>query len=113
MSDLREQILQTRMGPRRVEVPEWPGIEVYIRPISAKTREEYEQFVQRTEDYGKLRAKLCAMAICDAEGNRTFDENKDLADLADLDSLPIERIFDAVTEMNGMGKEDLEEAGKG
>jgi hypothetical protein len=113
----RDTILQANDLPRElVSVPEWGG-EVYVRTLTGTERDSYE--AQSVEKRGKsyeanlrnLRAKLCALAMCDEQGKRLFGEG-DVEALGAKSSAALDRVFSVARRLSGLGAEDFEELAK-
>lgn len=98
---------------QEVDVPEWGG-KVRIKGLTAGERDTFEASILQGKgkntsvNHKNMRAKLLAMSIVDAEGNRIFG-NDDIAALGKKSSKAINRLFDIATELNGIGEDDVEE----
>ena len=96
-----------------VSVPEWAG-EIAVRAITAAERDDYEASLLLMHDDGSrefrranMRARLCALAIVDAQGSRLFSD----ADAEMLGGKPaaiIDRIFAVAQRLAGIGPGDAE-----
>ena len=113
----REAILAaTDTCIERVAVPEWGG-EVSVRSLTGAERDWLEgQIVQRTGKTGtinneNLRAKLCTMTLCDADGQRLFTE-QDMTALAAKSAAALDRVFQVAARLSGLRDEDLVEAAR-
>ena len=97
----------------RVDVPEWGG-HVYVKTLTAGERDAFETSMfkgrgrDRVENLANLRARLCALTICDGEGKRLFDE-ADVERLGAKSGKALDRVFDRAQTLNGMGAADVEE----
>lgn len=108
------------LQPRKVQVPEWGG-HVYVAALTADQRDEFETEWQRIKDARKqednvgFRAFLVASTLCD-ESNRLLCVNGKRESSADALGAkaagPINRIFNAACELNGLTKDDVEELEK-
>lgn len=113
----KEQILNsTDMPIEIVAVPEWDG-EVGVRTISAKERDQWEQSLMkgrgksRQMDMNNIRARLAALCMCDADGNRLFADD-DVFALGAKSAAAMERVFIAAARLNGITDKDVEELAK-
>jgi hypothetical protein len=98
---------QTKM----VECPEWGGV-VYVRTMSANERDAFElKFANRDNQVG-MRAGLVAAAMCDCDGNKIKITDAEVKALGSKASGPLDRLFNAIMELNKMNADDLEEAEK-
>jgi hypothetical protein len=88
--------------PVPVATPEWPDFDgkLFVRMLSAAERDRYEERIAEG-DHANWRARLVAMAACDAEGKRLF-EDADAERLGELPSNLIERLWRAA---NDLGKQ--------
>jgi hypothetical protein len=95
-----------------VECPEWGG-KVRVRGLSGTQRDAYEaSLVQgngadRKMNLANARAKMCVLAIVDADGRQVFT-SEDVRALGRKSALPIERIFDVARRLSGMTQEDVD-----
>lgn len=115
----RDTILKKRPLPTvKVPCPEWaddgtPEDEAYVfvRTMTGVQRDAWERSVSPDGKKVKLdniRAKL-AVAVCvDDDGNQLFTED-DIAALGDVSCVPLVRIFDEASKLNGLGKEQVDE----
>lgn len=113
----RDAILSAEdLRTETVEVPEWGGT-VMVRELSAKERDEYETSIVSVKgtkldiDPVNMRAKLVSMGCVDEDGNRLFTLD-DAEDLGKKSSTALDRIYDKIQEISGMGEGALEDAGK-
>lgn len=112
--DLRTAILEAQDSQRQaVEVPEW-GVTVYVRTLSGTERDAFEaglvkgQGKQRKPDLANLRARLVALCAVDAEGKRIFADG-DVDALGRKAAAPLDRIFTAAQQLNGLTEKDVED----
>lgn len=118
----REQILEAQdLQKELVEVPEWGGA-VYVRALTGTERDAFEQSMieMRTVRRGRreetvrelrlqnLRARLCAMTICDENGNRLFTD-ADIQLLGQKSASALNRVFEVAQRLSGLRDEDVEE----
>lgn len=110
----KEQILQANDLPKElVKVPEWDG-EVYVRTMTGAERDAFEQSLIISKgkiDLVNVRAKLCALAICDENGNRLFSD-LEIEQLGQKSAVALDRIFEVTQRLNKIGTEDIEELEK-
>lgn len=110
----KEQILKVKdIETRTVNVPEWGG-DVLVRSLSATERDYFESKLV-DQSGGKVRAnlqnikaRLASMAIVDEEGNRVFSE-QEIAILGTKSAAALNRIIEAITDMSGISKKDMDE----
>ena len=100
-----------------VDVPEWGG-KVLVRNMTGADRDAFEASMvtvdadgKRKPDMSNLRAKLVALTIVDEANNRLFDV-ADIERLALKSAAALERVFEAAQKLNGMGKQQQDEAVK-
>lgn len=101
----------------KVECPEWGG-DVYVRNLTAGQLDKYEASLRSKDESGDYvvdmsdhRARLCCLGICDPEGNPLFTPD-DEALLTDKNGAVVERIFDRIGRLSGMGKQAKAELAK-
>ncbi len=104
------------LPPRLVKVPEWGG-EVYVATLRADERDAMEsRLVELKETRGLVgvRAMMVAFCICDANGKRLFANDLDnAAEKIGKRAAPgVQRLFNVISEMNAVTKEDIEELEK-
>jgi len=96
-----------------VEIPEWGG-SVFVRELTGKERDSFE--LSQLEGRGNnkrlnlnnMRAKLVAFSTVGADGKRMFNE-KDAAELGNLSSKALTRIYKVASDLSGLTPEDEEE----
>lgn len=109
----RSQILSAKDLPiEEVAVPEWGGT-VFVRGMNGAERDAFELSVIDQKQKGKvdlnnIRAKLCALTICDESGERIFSE-KDVAALAKKSAAALSRVFMVAQRLSGMTEDDARE----
>lgn len=94
---------------REIPCPEWGG-SVYVRTLTADERDELDNLCR--EEGASARATIASKAMCDEQGNPISVTKAQIKALGKKSAGPIERMVDAVLEMNGMRANDLETAGK-
>lgn len=98
-----------------VDVPEWGGT-VRVIGLSAADRDAYEAALAATTKgdatamarLQNFRAKLVVKALVDADGKRLFSD-ADAKELGTKSGKVIDRLFDVVRRLSGMGKDALEQ----
>jgi hypothetical protein len=118
MTLTKEQILEASdLQNLQVEVPEWGG-SVFVRSMTGADRDAFEASMvtvnadgSRMPDMRNLRAKLVALTLVDAAGNRLFDVS-DIPRLSLKSAAALERVFEAAQRLNGLGVKAEEEAVK-
>ena len=122
MSSLtRDQILEKRKPViERVPVPEWAlngTTEVCVRRFSAKAKMFLSESVGAAQKQGNQLpvnwfGLVCALAICDEEGNRLFSNPNDAEMLGDMDADVLYRVYDVAARLNGLSKDETEQITK-
>jgi hypothetical protein len=120
----KEAILAAEDLPRElVNVPEWGG-EVYVRTMSGTDRDSFEtSLIARSDaesgaDTGSVagagstrmdnvRARLVALALCDTDGVRLFDD-ADIVALGRKSARALDRVFAVAQRLNGIGVEQAD-----
>jgi hypothetical protein len=97
-----------------VSVPEWGG-HVNVRVMSGTERDSFEAGLMG--DGGKvntvnIRARLCSLCICDAEGKRMFTTDADIKLLGDKSAAALDRVFMVAQKINGITAEDVDALAK-
>lgn len=96
-----------------VHVPEWGG-HVYVRALTGAERDAFEASMvdQRGRDrkmnLKNLRARLCALTICDEEGNRLFSD-ADVEALGRKSAAALTRVFAVAQRLSGLTQDDVDE----
>ena len=102
----KEQILAIKdVQIEEVAVPEWGGT-VFVKAMTGEERDTFEQSIVDKKQKGKVnldnvRAKLCAMAICDEKGERLFSD-KEVFALSKKSAIALTRIFTVAQKLNGL-----------
>lgn len=106
----REEILrQTQMPTRSVPTPEWgAGTAVTVRALTGKERDAWENqnVLLGTQATANIRARLVVMAAVDDAGELLFSA-EDAIQLGETGAAPLDRLFDAVCDLSGMGEPKL------
>lgn len=109
----REEILKCLDLPRQeVPVPEWGG-SVTVRALTGTERDLYELWLadQRKQNcLANVRAKFASLCVVTSEGRPLFTP-LDVEALGQLDSAPLDRIFEAGRRLSRMN-EDTEDVAK-
>lgn len=118
-----EQIMAADDLPTEfVKTPEWApeGADaglcgVYVRTMTACERDGFELGCLdqngKARNLKNLRARLCALTIVDAEGNRVF-EALQANELGAKSGQVMDRVFDKAQRLNGITKNDVKELAK-
>jgi hypothetical protein len=93
--------------------PEWfePG-EAFIRVLSGRERERWEDSVTANKGKNIIRAGLVAACLCDGEGKPILSDKMDVERLADKSGIVLDRLFDQCRNLNRMDAADVEAASK-
>lgn len=97
-----------------LHVPEWSG-DVYIKTLSGAERDKLESEIIEFGANGqpkkmrmdKIRSLICALAICDENGERLFGD-KDIDALAEKSAAALDRVSAKATNMAGMSQGDID-----
>lgn len=113
----KEQILTADDKPiEKVMVPEW-GDEVYVRTMSGKEKDAFEQSIVETNgddivaNMHNMRAKLGALCMVDGDGKLLFS-NDEVELLGDRSALALDRVFVVAQKLNGLQPDDIETLAK-
>jgi hypothetical protein len=98
-----------------VPVPEWGG-SVLVRSLEGYERDQYEtQWLNsragKKVTLDNIRARLVAMSLCDAEGNRLFTDSQ-VKTLGKKSAAALDRIFTVAQKLSGLTQEDIKELEK-
>lgn len=99
-----------------VRTPEWPGVDgkVHVRTLSSVERDQWEESLVETRgkkrdvNLRNARAKLVALAACDADGAAIF-VHADVEALGQRNAAAMDRIYAAAAKLSGIREEDVEE----
>lgn len=106
----RDEILKADdFKTEKVEVPEWGG-QVFILTISGAERDDFEASLIKGKktNLSNVRAKFCALTICDDKNKRLFSD-KDVFALGRKSAKALDRVFTAAQKLNGITSEEIEE----
>ena len=111
----RDQILAANDTPTQtVLVPEWGG-SVTVRTMSARDRDALEfAAIAAREDGGtvdNVRARYAAACIVDDKGAQLFTD-EDIALLGNKSGAALDRVYQAIAELNRIMPGDIEELAK-
>lgn len=94
---------------RQVEVPEWlkngKPLRLWVRTMTAEESEAWLLVKERRA------ARLAALCICTRDGKRVFGED-DAHELGRKSAPAMDRIVQAILELNGLAPTSIEEAKK-
>lgn len=109
------------LAKEKVPVPEWapkdmPAEQAYVwvRTLEGDERDAWEKTLtvgkgrKATVSLDSIRAKLAVATCVDDDGKPIFTE-ADIAKLNKLTCLPLSRVFDTASKLNGLSKEDVDE----
>jgi len=110
----RDEILNAPdIQVEKVEVPEWGG-EIFVKGMTGSERDSFEAGLitnpgkDSKVNFSNLRAKLCALTICDENGKRLFSES-DVRDLSKKSATALQRVFTVAQKLSGLTQADIEE----
>lgn len=112
----KEQILNADdIAYADVDVPEWGGV-VRVRTLMGHERDEFEGAVvdERGEKISvakrmeNMRARLVALTVVDAEGQRVFSE-QEAAALGKKSAAALERVFTVAARLARLLQSDIDE----
>jgi hypothetical protein len=112
---IRDNILGSQRKPdRAVEVPEW-GVTVYVKTMSSRDRDSFEQENADARDKGlslpNFRARFLVRVLVDEKGVRIFGD-ADADALGEKDGTVLGRLFDATVEHNALDNASVEKMAK-
>lgn len=109
----KDAILAADDLPREtVNVPEWGG-EVLVRTMSGTDRDAFEaSLLEKDGRMENVRARLVALTLCDAQGDRLFNDSE-IAALGRKSARALDRVFSVAQRLNGIGEEQVDAAKKG
>ena len=118
MTLTKDQILEANdLHSESVHVQEWGG-DVLVRTMTGADRDAFESSMittlpdgTRKPNMANMRAKLVALTVVDAAGNRVFDVG-DVDRLALKSASALERVFSAAQRINGLGVQAEADAAK-
>lgn len=118
----REQILAAEdLEKELVTVEAWGG-SVYVRALTGAERDAFEASLvnervvrrgrksetTRETNLANLRARLCALTMCDEEGNRLFSD-ADVRELGKKSASALNKVFEVAQRLSGLTDDDVEE----
>jgi hypothetical protein len=107
-----EQILKADdCSIRKVACPEWGG-DCYVRTLTADERDKFEQSVSGLTNGCGVRAALVGIALCDHQGTPLHPSAAQVKALGNKASGPVDRLVEAIMELNAMRKADVEKLEK-
>lgn len=89
--------------------------EVFIKALTAKENEEFEQIIVNSD--GKMKTDISVKAVMviksaeDADGNKLFTMD-DLEQLSEMPAAPINKMFAVASRLNNVTDADIEELTK-
>lgn len=91
-----------------IDLDEW-GVKAFIRVMNGTERDSWEVYAQKQlkADKVNMRARLAAICLCNAHGERIFKDEQ-TAELSQKSSIVLDRIYDAAIRLNKIGAADLE-----
>lgn len=104
-----------KLDRKRVDLPMLPGKHLFIRKITGRERDNFEQTNMDEREAGKgrnMRGRFVAMIACDANGSPLFPTAQDVHLLGDTNSELLDFIVDEGMAFCGMGKTAIEDAKK-
>ncbi len=117
---LRDDILATTLAKKKIEVPGWPGIECYVREITAGELGQANQesvslgpdgtLIVNPDISGK-RQRLVMRCLVDADGQRVFADT-DFEAVSALSGAAIDFLYDAAREINAANVANVEQLEK-
>ena len=109
----RDQILQADdIRKEVVHVPEWGG-DVMVYGLSGRERDQFESGAldlstgKAVMELVNLRARLCALAIRDENGQHLFSED-DIDLLGKKSASALQRVFETAQRLSAMTSQDVE-----
>ena len=96
-----------------VEIPEWGG-RFHVRTMTGVERDQFDHDLMSAKrgdqiDGRGMKARMCYLTLCDADGVRIFEEAADLVQLQEKSSAILDRVWDAASKLNGLSEQDVEE----
>lgn len=108
----KDDILKADDLPQtEVEVPEWGGT-VRVRGLSGTERDRFEfslAAAQNNPSKVQVRAEIVGRCMVDEDGKRLFTDNE-ITKLGTKSGAALDRVFDVVRELSGMGDDAVEKA---
>lgn len=102
---------------RKEKVKAWGG-EVWVRGMTGAERDRFESSViqfkgsSQNLNLANIRAKLCALTICDESGTRLFNE-ADVQALGEKSAVELSKVFIVAQRLSGITDADVKELSEG
>jgi len=102
---------------RKEKVKAWGG-EVWVRGMTGAERDRFESSViqfkgsSQNLNLSNIRAKLCALTICDESGTRLFNE-ADVQALGEKSAVELSKVFIVAQRLSGITDADVKELSEG
>jgi len=112
----RDEILG-KADIKREQVEAWGG-EVWVKGLTGAERDKWEGSIvvmhgkDQTVNFSNIRAKLCAMTICDADGKRLFTDN-DVVFLSEKAADELQKVFVVAQRLSGLSDDAVKELSEG
>lgn len=118
----REDVLAINdLQKEEVFVSEWDAW-VWVRALTGTERDAFEASLvsektirrgrksetTREANLNNLRARLCALTMCDEEGNRLFSD-ADVRELGKKSASALNKVFEVAQRLSGLSDDDVEE----
>jgi len=116
MLDKKAILAASDLGLKEIQMKEWGG-SVYIRQLSGKEREEFEEETtnldssEKQTDQVNAMAVFCSYIICDDKRNRLFT-SEEADQLAEKSFNSLKHVFNEGMLLNSIRSEDIEELTK-
>lgn len=101
-----------------VEVKEWGGT-VRVRGLTGRERDAFEASIvgsragkSRQQNLQNVRAKLCALSLVDASGQRMFTE-RDIQALGNKSAAALNQVWNTAQRLSGLSDEEVDELAEG
>ena len=111
----KEQILNVKdYDVREVDVPEWGGM-IRLKSMSGKERDAFESKCLTRNKGGKifnvdgLKALLITCVVMNPDNDELMFTSDDIENLNKKSAKVINQLFEVASEMNGLGKEAVDE----
>lgn len=101
---------------KNVDVSEWLGkdAEIRVRVMTAKGKENFESSCFNMKDKKvewnseNYRTKLLIATIADEKNELVYDDKTGIAEIGELNSLMIVKLYDEAATINGLSADDVE-----
>lgn len=102
---------------KKIPVPEWgEDAEVCVRSLSALERDQFESSLIEFKDGATptpkidlYRSRLCALTLCDEDGNRLFSDSE-IRELGKKNGEVLDRIAGVANELSHLNEKALKKA---